>query len=92
MRQAVPDIVRDPLEYAAEGRIYVGLEFYEGEDLARSVIDVLGDGVLMWQSDFPHPQCDWPDSPDPVLGWSTITDSEKRKLLSGNAERYIRAA
>jgi predicted TIM-barrel fold metal-dependent hydrolase len=92
MRQAVPDLKHDPLGYAAEGRIFVGLEFYEGEDLARSVIDVLGDGVLMWQSDFPHPQCDWPDSPDPVLSWTSITDTEKRKLLADNAERYIRAA
>jgi predicted TIM-barrel fold metal-dependent hydrolase len=92
MRQAVPDLKRDPLGYAEDGRIYVGLEFYEGEDLARSVIDVLGDGVLMWQSDFPHPQCDWPDSPDPVLSWSTITDTAKRKLLADNADRYLRAA
>jgi len=92
MRQAVPAVVRDPLEYAAEGRIFVGLEFYEGEEMARSVIDVLGDGVLMWQSDFPHPQCDWPDSPDPIFTWSRITDTERRKLLADNAERYLRPA
>ena len=60
--------------------------------MARSVIDVLGDGVLMWQSDFPHPQCDWPDSPDPVFTWSKITDTERRKLLADNAERYLRPA
>ena len=73
-----------------DGRIYVGLEFYEGEALARSVIDVLGEDVLMWQSDFPHPQCDWPDSPAPVLGWAGISESAKRKLLAENAERYLR--
>jgi predicted TIM-barrel fold metal-dependent hydrolase len=88
--QAVPPLQQDPLEYAADGRIYVGLEFYESEDLARSIITVLGEDVLMWQSDFPHPQCSFPDSPEPVLGWTGLGESAKRKLLSANADRYLR--
>ncbi len=90
MRNAVPELKHDPVDYAAEGRIFIGLEFYEDEKIARSIIDVLGEDVLMWQSDFPHPQCDWPDSPDPVLGFTLLTDQEKRKVLSLNAERYLR--
>jgi predicted TIM-barrel fold metal-dependent hydrolase len=78
------------LEYAADGRIYVGLEFYESEELARSIIAVLGEDVLMWQSDFPHPQCSFPHSPEPVLGWTRLPEPAKRKLLSENAERYLR--
>ncbi len=92
MRNAVPEQVRDPLEYAAEGRIFIGLEFYEDEKIARSIIDVLGEDVLMWQSDFPHPQCDWPDSPASVLGFTALTDREKRKVLADNAERYLRGS
>lgn len=90
MRNMVPDMKRSVLEYAAAGHIYVGLEFYEKEELARSIIDVLGPDVLMWQSDFPHPQCNWPNSPDEALAWTTIDDDAKRKLLAGNAERYLR--
>lgn len=90
MSGAVPDMKRDPLDYATEGHIYIGLEFYEDEQLARSIIDVLGEDVLMWQSDFPHPQCDWPTSPDRVLTWDTLSEIEKRKLLSENAERFLR--
>ena len=90
MRAAVPAAERDPLEYAADGRIFVGLEFYEAEELAKSVIDVLGEDVLMWQSDFPHPQCDFPTSPDRVLGWTGISERAKQKLMAENADRYLR--
>jgi len=90
MRAAVPDLKRDPVEYATDGRIFIGLEFYEDEKIARSIIDVLGEDVLMWQSDFPHPQCNWPNSPDAALGFTMITDQEKRKMLGANAEQYLR--
>jgi uncharacterized protein len=89
MRAVVPDMKRDPLDYAAEGQIFVGIEFYEAEELARSFMAVVGEDVLMWQSDFPHPQCNWPNSPDGALGWD-IPDTAKRKLMSENAERYLR--
>jgi predicted TIM-barrel fold metal-dependent hydrolase len=51
---------------------------------------VLGPDVLMWQSDFPHPQCNWPNSPDEALSWTSIPEDTKRKLFAGNAERYLR--
>jgi predicted TIM-barrel fold metal-dependent hydrolase len=92
LRDAVPELRRDPLEYARDGRIYVGLEFYESEELAQAVISVLGEDVLMWQSDFPHPQCNFPHSPEPVLAWTGVTESAKSKLLSHNAARYLRIA
>jgi predicted TIM-barrel fold metal-dependent hydrolase len=90
LRDAVPALRRDPLEYASDGRIYVGLEFYEPEDLARSLIEVLGEDVLMWQSDFPHPQCSFPHSPEAALSWTGLSESAKRKLMSQNAEKYLR--
>ena len=89
MRGVVPNMKRDPLEYAAAGHVYIGLEFYEDEALAKSIIDVLGEDVLMWQSDFPHPQCEWPNSPDKALSFS-LPDSAKRKLMAENAGRYLR--
>jgi predicted TIM-barrel fold metal-dependent hydrolase len=89
MRQAVPYLKRDPLEYAQDGRIFVGLEFYESEELAQAIVSVLGEDLLMWQSDFPHPQCNFPSSPDAALAWSEFPESAKRKLLSQNAERYL---
>lgn len=90
MRGAVPALQQDPVEYAQTGRVFAGIEFYEGEKIAQSVIDTLGDGVLMYQSDFPHPQCEFPNSPEIVLGWSGIGEPAMRKLMSENAETFLR--
>ncbi|MFT3853588.1 MAG: amidohydrolase family protein [Ilumatobacteraceae bacterium] len=90
MRGSVPQLKRDPVEYIQEGRVFAGIEFYEGEAIAQHVIDTLGDGVLMYQSDFPHGQCEFPNSPDIVLGWDGIPEASMRKLMAGNAERYLR--
>ena len=36
--------------------------------MATSICDIVGDGVLMYQSDYPHNQAEFPHSPDVVLG------------------------
>ena len=90
MAAAVPQTELTPLEYAQAGHIYCGIELYEGEKIARSIIDIVGDGVLMYQSDYPHPNGDYPDSPDTVLGWTGLGEDNLRKIMSENAERYLR--
>jgi hypothetical protein len=44
----------------------------------------------MYQSDFPHPGCEFPSSPDVVLGWSSLGPDTISKILGGNAARYLR--
>jgi len=90
MRRNLPELKQDPLDYARSGRIYCGIELYEGEAMAKAIVDVCGDGVLMYQSDYPHPGCDFPDSPAVVLSWSALRAETMRKLLSGNATDYLR--
>jgi uncharacterized protein len=90
MRRALPPDVRDPLDVAREGHVYCGIELYEGEEMARSINDLLGDGVIMYQSDFPHNGCLFPTSPDVALSWIGLGESSLRKLMSENAERYLR--
>ncbi len=90
MRHAVPETELDPVEYAQAGRVFCGIELYEGETLAKAIVDVVGDGVLMYQSDFPHPGGQFPDSPAVVIGWKSLGDSALRKILSENAERFLR--
>jgi predicted TIM-barrel fold metal-dependent hydrolase len=92
LRGSVPELRCDPVEYVQSGRVFAGIEFYEGEAIARTVIDTLGDGVLMYQSDFPHPQCAYPSSPDEILAWQGIGTTAMAKLLNGNAERFLRIA
>ncbi len=91
MRHAVPETkLDDPMDYARAGHVFCGIELYEGEALAKSIIDVVGDGVLMYQSDYPHPGGEFPDSPAVVMGWKAIGEAAMTKLLSANAERFLR--
>jgi predicted TIM-barrel fold metal-dependent hydrolase len=85
-----PALKKKPSEYAAAGNVYCGIELYEGEEVAHFVNEVLGDGVLMYQSDYPHAQCQFPDSPAGPLSWSGLTEDQRVGMFSGNAERYLR--
>ena len=52
---------------------------------------MLGDGVLTYESDFPHPECTFPDSTDHVLAWKpALGESATRKLMAENAMRFPR--
>lgn len=86
---SLPTRKQTATEYAQSGRVFCGIDLYEGETIATAVMSVLGDGVLMYQSDYPHDQCYFPESPDSVLGW-TLGEESMRKLLAGNAERFMR--
>ena len=85
-----PRAVRDPVDYAREGRVFCGIELYEGEEMAKSINELLGDGVIMFQSDYPHNGCEFPNSPDIALQWTGIGETAMRKLMYDNAARYLR--
>lgn len=86
---SLPPRKQTAMEYTQSGRVFCGIDLYEGASVARSIIEVLGDGVLMFQSDYPHDQCYFPESPDAVFDWDLPEDS-MRRLMSENAERYLR--
>lgn len=90
LAKSLPETEQTPIEYAKSGRIYCGIELGEGEAMVESVNHVLGDGVLMYQSDYPHPGCEFPDSPKNAVGWKNLGEDSLRKLMSENAERYLR--
>jgi predicted TIM-barrel fold metal-dependent hydrolase len=93
MKSMVPELKQTAVEYAESGRVFCGLELYEGPELLHVINQVLGDSVVMYQSDFPHPQCEFPNSPAPSLAWDWSQiggDDAKRRFFSGNAERYMR--
>jgi predicted TIM-barrel fold metal-dependent hydrolase len=78
-----------PSEYIASGRYFCTIERHEGEDLFNYVTSVFGDDVLMWGSDYPHSECQFPDSVDNILSWSLKPDT-KKKLLYDNAARFYK--
>jgi len=75
-------------EQMSGGRFFASLEMAEKEDMIEMVVDFLGEGVLMYASDYPHPECRFPGSVDEFLSWSTLSDGLKKKLLWENAARF----
>jgi predicted TIM-barrel fold metal-dependent hydrolase len=59
--------------------------------MSKAVVDILGDGVLMYQSDYPHPESLFPAAVDTVLEWkSVLGEPATRKLMGENAMRFLR--
>ena len=79
-----------PLDYLLSGRFFCSIEMHEGEELFNLVTQFLGDEVLMYASDYPHPECRFPGSVDHVLGWSSVTPETQQKLLWDNAKRFYK--
>lgn len=89
----LPELHHTPVEYAQLGKVFCGIELYEGEAIARSVVEAIGDDAIMYQSDYPHDQCMFPESPDVVLAWERSLGKETmQKFMGGNAERCFRLA
>jgi predicted TIM-barrel fold metal-dependent hydrolase len=91
LRARLPEVKRTPIEYAQEGRVFCGIELDEGPAVARGVAEVVGEGVLMYSSDYPHGGCRFPTSVDLVLGWrEALGDDHLRRIASENAARFLR--
>ena len=79
-----------PSEYLASGRFFCSIERQEGEDMFNTVTQYLGDDVLTYASDYPHSECQFPESVDNILAWSTLDPDQRKKLLWDNANRFFK--
>ena len=71
-------------EYARSGRIFIGIE---GDDaLVGQEIDLMGEGQLLYSSDFPHPESR-ENAASQILARSDLSPIQKQKLFYGNAAR-----
>jgi uncharacterized protein len=86
---ALPDLKHSPSEYVLSGRYFQTIEMSEGLPVTRSVIDQLGDGILMYASDYPHGESWFPHSVDTVMSWD-LPEPTKRKLFWDNAVNFYR--
>jgi predicted TIM-barrel fold metal-dependent hydrolase len=84
VKAALPDLQHQPSEYVLSGRYFQSIEIPEGERLTNSVIDLLGEDVLMYASDYPHGESWFPESATTVLGWK-MPPERRRKLFWDNA-------
>jgi predicted TIM-barrel fold metal-dependent hydrolase len=79
-----------PSEYVTGGRFFCSIEHHEGEDIFNDVRKFVGDDVLMYASDYPHSECQFPNSVDNILSWQRLAPDTQRKLLWDNAARFYK--
>ena len=87
MGYVAEDLQHSMTEYMTDGRFFAGIVLHEGEDMVRVVMEMMGDGVLMFGSDYPHAESRFPSSVDMVVGWESIGRARLGKLMWDNAMR-----
>jgi hypothetical protein len=77
---------RDPQEYLRAGNVYVTCE--PDEPILPGVIEVLGADFVMFASDYPHWDGDWPESTKHLRSRGDISDEDRTKIAGANAQRF----
>lgn len=77
---------RDPHEYLAAGNIWLTCE--PDEPILPGVIEALGDDFIMFASDYPHWDSDWPNSTESLRTRTDIGEESRRKIAALNAQRF----
>ncbi len=82
-----PLLTKKPTEYFREGRMFFGIE--SGEWMLPVVIRYMGtDETLMFSSDYPHWDGEFPNATKTMVERDDLTDQNKRNLLGENARRF----
>jgi uncharacterized protein len=77
-----------PSEYIKNNRCYFTCE---GEESALPlVIEQFGDECMMYASDYPHWDTEWPHTVSQVVRRKDISDKTKQKILADNAKTFYR--
>lgn len=79
---------RMPEEYVARGQVYVTCEPEEAG--VRLAVEVLGPDFIMYASDYPHWDSDFPNSTKPLRERADLSPAVKAKILGENAARFYR--
>ena len=78
---------REPREYLERGQIYVACE--PDETVLPAVIGALGDEFILYASDYPHWDGEWPESTRALRERRDIGEGSREKILRRNAERFF---
>jgi predicted TIM-barrel fold metal-dependent hydrolase len=76
-----------PSDYAKSGRYFQTIEIHEGEWITNSVSEYVGDGVLMYGSDYPHNESIFPRSVDTFMAWN-MPEARRRRMLWDNPVKF----
>jgi len=77
---------RDPREIIERGQIYVSCE--PDETVLPAVLDALGSDFVMYASDYPHWDGEFPNSTRALRSRTDLSEVSRRKVLGENARRF----
>ncbi|GIX46213.1 MAG: hypothetical protein KatS3mg131_0424 [Candidatus Tectimicrobiota bacterium] len=80
-----PALSRKPSEVIRGGTVYFSLE--AGETLLGPTLAVVGEDQVVYASDYPHWDCEYPASIAQLQRRPDVTEAQKAKLLADNACR-----
>lgn len=89
-RHVLPSLKQKPSDYIRGSQYFQSIQLHEGEQSVRQAIEAIGDGTLMFATDFPHSESWFPKSVDSFLGWTSLSEVSRRALLWDNAVRCYR--
>jgi hypothetical protein len=83
MPEQAPAIDRKPSEYFKDGRAFISCE--SDERMLPFVVDVLGEGKIVYASDYYHWDCSFPDTVRQIVERNDLSEATKKKILGENA-------
>jgi hypothetical protein len=78
---------RKPSEIIAGGQIALTCE--PEESSLPYVLNTMGEGLVMYASDYPHWDCEFPESVRMLAGIAGLTEQQKRRVLGRNAVEWF---
>jgi predicted TIM-barrel fold metal-dependent hydrolase len=81
-----PHLARKPSEHMRGARCF--FTFDPDEELLPEAISELGEGCLMWASDYPHFDASFPDAAEMIVNHRRLNEGQKRRLLADNARAF----
>ena len=82
-----PHLTRKPSEHMRGERCFY--TFDPDEALLPEAMRLIGVSRLMWASDYPHFDAEFPDAAELVVNNQRLTADEKRAILADNALRFF---
>ena len=83
-----PYLTKLPSEYVTSGRIFFGIEC--GEKTIPDAVRWGLDDTLLYSSDYPHWDGDWPHTVKAVRERGDLSASTKKKMLHDNVARFYK--
>ncbi|HUY18899.1 MAG TPA: amidohydrolase family protein [Candidatus Binataceae bacterium] len=80
-----PQCRHDPAEYIRRGNLFFSIE--AGEGSLAEVVRRYGDGSLVYATDFPHWDAEYPDNLRAIKEREDLSEESKRKILRDNSLR-----